>query len=73
MKTGFAPISLKEYVELYLKRNPGTSRLDNVLQVTDKEGHFDPEAEFAHTEENVAKLCQMGCEVVRVLHEHDQR
>jgi len=47
--------------------------IDNVLQVTDKEGHFDPEAEFAHTEENVAKLCQMGSEVVRILHEHDQR
>jgi hypothetical protein len=26
MKTGFAPISLKEYVEIHLKRNSGTSR-----------------------------------------------
>ena len=26
MKTGFAPISFKEYVEIHLKRNSGTSR-----------------------------------------------
>ena len=47
--------------------------LDNVLKVTDEEGGFDPEAEFAHTEENVAKLCRMGCEVVRILSEYDQK
>lgn len=45
--------------------------LDNVLKVTDEEGRFDPAAEFAHTEENVARLCRMGCEVVRILYEHD--
>jgi uridine phosphorylase len=45
--------------------------LDNVLKVTDEEGRFDPAAEFAHTEENVARLCRMGCEVVRILYEYD--
>jgi uridine phosphorylase len=43
--------------------------LDNVLKVTGDDGHFDPEAEFAHTEENVARLCRMRCEVVRILSE----
>ena len=46
--------------------------IDNVLKVTGDDGHFDPEAEVAHTEENVARLCRMGCEVVRILSEYDQ-
>jgi len=46
--------------------------IDNVLKLTGDDGHFDPQAEFAHTEENVARLCRMGCEVVRILSEYDQ-
>ena len=46
--------------------------IDNVLEATGYDGHFDPEAEFAHTVENVARLCRMGCEVVCILSEYDQ-
>lgn len=35
MKTGFTPISLKQYVELHLKSNPGTSREEVTESLTD--------------------------------------
>ncbi len=39
MKTGFAPIKLKEYVNKHLKNNPGTSRkeIENGLKLALKD------------------------------------
>jgi hypothetical protein len=33
MPTGFAPISLDEYVELHVRANPGTNRADLIAQL----------------------------------------
>jgi uridine phosphorylase len=46
--------------------------IDNVLHVTEEDGHFDPEAGFSHTRENIEKLAQMGSETVRILAQQDQ-
>lgn len=45
--------------------------IDNVLEVADVHGNFDPEDVFQHTEENINRLATMGCEIVRLLNLND--
>jgi uridine phosphorylase len=47
--------------------------VDNVLKVTGEDGQFDPEEGFDHSRQNIEHLATMGCEIVRILNERDQR
>lgn len=47
--------------------------IDNVFGSGDESGQFDPERGFAHSRENIERLARMGCEVVHILHKHDQQ
>jgi len=46
--------------------------LDNVLEVSGDSGEFDPEEQLDHGADHIARLAQLGCETVRILHEADQ-
>jgi hypothetical protein len=48
MKTGFVPISLKEYVKLHLKSNPGTSRQEVVEVIEDTLRAYEQGARCEH-------------------------
>jgi len=45
--------------------------LDNVMEVTGKTGHFDPEAAFDHNREPIVIMSQVASEAVRRLHDQD--
>jgi uridine phosphorylase len=45
--------------------------LDNVRRVSGEEGVFDPAEQIDHSAEYVQRLCELGCEIVRELHERD--
>ncbi len=45
--------------------------LDNVMEVTGKTGHFDPEAGFAHNREPIEIMSQVASEAVRRLYDQD--
>jgi uridine phosphorylase len=46
--------------------------VDNVFEVADEDGQFDPEAAFEAGVDNITKLGKMGSEIVRILHDRDQ-
>lgn len=45
--------------------------LDNSRKVAAEEKAFDPEEQFQHRKADIERLSQLGCEIVRVLHEQD--
>jgi uridine phosphorylase len=47
--------------------------LDNVLKVDEESDQFDPQASLEHSTENIQRLAQFGCEVVRILYEEDRK
>ncbi len=46
--------------------------LDNVLEVSGDEGEFDPEEQFDHGADHIARLAKLGCETVLGLWRADQ-
>ena len=46
--------------------------VDNVFEVADEEGEFDPEQVFAAGADNIKKLGSMGSEIVHILHQFDK-
>ena len=46
--------------------------VDNVFDIADEEGQFDPEVVFKAGADNITKLGKMGSEIVRILYERDQ-
>lgn len=47
--------------------------LDNVLRVSGESGAFDPEDQFDHSDDQIERLAQLGCETIRVIFEADMR
>jgi uridine phosphorylase len=47
--------------------------LDNARKVSAKGEEFDPDTQFEHTADSISRLARLGCEIVRELHEQDQR
>ena len=41
--------------------------LDNVLEVREGDGSFDPETGVSHDTEAVNRMCLAGCEAIRIL------
>jgi len=46
--------------------------VDNVFDIADDDGQFDPEVVFKAGADNITKLGKMGSEIVRILYERDQ-
>ncbi len=42
-------------------------------KVSAKGEEFDPDTQFEHTAYSIQRLARLGCEIVRELHEQDQR
>jgi uridine phosphorylase len=47
--------------------------VDNMFKTTASDDRFNPEDSFDHSKDDLANLCKMGCETVRVLFERDQQ
>jgi uridine phosphorylase len=45
--------------------------VDNVFDIADDHGHFDPQIAFQAGEDNIKKLGKLGSEIVHILHESD--
>ena len=46
--------------------------LDNVLAVSGESAEFDPEEQFEHGADAIARLAELGCETVRQIYESDR-